>query len=79
MPKYVFGPLSQIDFKLSLFSFLISIALTAPVIASKPVAKTKSSNKYSVLFVINPLFVILSIGFFETSINDTFSLLYVSK
>jgi hypothetical protein len=56
-------------------SFIISIALTAPVIASKPVAKTRSSNLYSVLLASKPFLVISEMGFLEISINETFCLL----
>ena len=79
IPKYVLGPSDHLDFKLISSSFKISIAFTAPVIASKPVANTKSSKEYSILLVNNPFSVIFSIGSLEISIRETLFLLYVSK
>ena len=50
----------------------------APVIASKPVANTRSSTAYSTPATRTPVGVIASIGFFLTSTSVTLSRLNVA-
>ncbi len=56
----------------------MSIASSAPVIASKPVANTMASTAYSVSRVRTPLGVIAAIGVRRTSIRVTLSRLNVA-
>ena len=70
-PRYVCGP--SCHFSESKLPPLptIFIFASAPVIASKPVAKTMASNSYSLAPCRIPFGVIRSIGLLETSTNCT--------
>ena len=78
MPRYVRGPADHFSFSETPARPRMSISVSAPVIASKPVANTILSSWYSAIEVRRPELVISSMGVARTSTRVTFSRLNVS-
>ena len=78
-PRYVSGPFSHLFLRVTPF-FPVMLAFTmAPVIASKPVAYTITSNSFDSLPKSIPVSVMLRIGLVFKSTSRTCGLLNVSK
>ena len=70
-PRYVAGPCAHFCFSVALSRPVMSTATKAPVIASKPVAKTMASNSIDSFCSAIPPSVILSIGLLRRSTKRT--------
>ena len=72
-PRYDFGPSAQASLSRTLPRPRISMRVRAPVMASKPVAKIRSSNSYDASAVRRPVGVTAWIGAALTSTRVTLS------
>jgi hypothetical protein len=78
-PRYVRGPAAHFSASVTPPRPRRSISRSAPVIASKPMAKTMTSSSYSASAVRMPRGVTSWIGAVRTSTSSTLSRLYVTK